>query len=105
MLGLNEMRGETLVQLGFRFLRLHWGNGLATEMGIAVLRYGFVDLGLPLIVAVTMPANGASMRAIQKCGLHPQGLRIFPHPKYAKYGALAYFERKAEDWLAWSKAA
>ena len=38
-----------------------------------MLQYGFMDLGLPQIVAVTQPGNIASQRVITKIGLVLRG--------------------------------
>jgi [ribosomal protein S5]-alanine N-acetyltransferase len=45
------------------------GNGLATEAALAVMDYGFGELGLQRIVAVTHPENQASIRVLQKLGM------------------------------------
>lgn len=97
---LNHIRGESLIQVGYRLFEPDWGQGYATEMSVALLRYGFTDLGLPSIMAITHANNLASQRVLLKCGLHRQGERAFAHPFYAAYGAMPYFERSAADWLA-----
>ncbi len=102
---LNEIHGETLVQLGYRLFPQHWGKGYATEMGIALMRYGYERMGLQTITAVADPDNAASLHVLEKCGLTRKANRRFAHPMYAKFGELAYFERSAADWMAWSKAA
>jgi [ribosomal protein S5]-alanine N-acetyltransferase len=47
----------------------YWGRGLATEIGGAVLRYGFATHGFPRIIAVTRPANEKTLRVLDKIGL------------------------------------
>ena len=73
-------------------------------MSLALLRYGYTRLGLPTIVAIADLENHASQRALLKSGLHRRGERSFPHPAYAAFGALAWFERSAQDWLNEHKA-
>jgi RimJ/RimL family protein N-acetyltransferase len=51
-----------------------WGQGLATEGGMAGLRFGFEQAKLKRIISVTVPENVASRRVIEKCGLIYQGL-------------------------------
>ncbi len=97
---LNHIRGETHVQVGYRLLKPYWGQGYATEMSIALLRYGFRDLVLPQIVAITELGNAASQRVLLKCGLMRGSDRVLAHPSYASWGLLAWFERDAADWLA-----
>jgi RimJ/RimL family protein N-acetyltransferase len=58
------------IEVGFRFMRAHWGRGLATEAALASVRYGFTDLGLKQIIGLVMPENLASVRVLQKAGLH-----------------------------------
>lgn len=95
---LNHMRGETLIQVGYSLLRRHWGRGYATEMCRALLRYGFGDLGLPRIHAITSLENLASQQVLLKCGLQRKGERNFA--AYAQHGPQAYFECDAADWRA-----
>ncbi|HET6545122.1 MAG TPA: GNAT family N-acetyltransferase [Rhodanobacteraceae bacterium] len=96
---LNHIRGEAFIQLGYMLFPDYWGSGYATEMGIEVLRYGFVDLGLAQIVGITDLSNEASQRVLLKAGLKRNGERSFAHPAYAAQGPLAWFERDAADWL------
>jgi RimJ/RimL family protein N-acetyltransferase len=72
--------------------RACWGQGLASEAAGAALRYGFETLGLPRIVGVALPANGASCRVLEKIGLR------FERP--ARYYDLdvAYYGLNRADW-------
>jgi len=96
---LNHIRGETLIQVGYRLFPPFWGSGYATEMTVALLRYGYTDLGLESICAITHPENFGSQRVLLKSGLERRGERGFSHPSYAPYGAMPFFEREAEHWL------
>ena len=62
------------VDIGFAFARDYWGRGLATEAGIAVIAHAARDLGLGRLVGVVSPANGASIRVLEKLGLHFEGM-------------------------------
>jgi RimJ/RimL family protein N-acetyltransferase len=97
---LNNIQGESIVQVGYFLLKPAWGRGYASEMARALLRYGFVDLRLPSIAAIAERDNVASHRVLTKIGLHRNGERAFAHPAYAHAGAMAWFEREATDWLA-----
>jgi RimJ/RimL family protein N-acetyltransferase len=97
---LNHIQGERIIQIGFALEKTAWGQGFGTEMASAVLRYGFVDLKLPLIAGMASLQNDASQRVLLKIGLERRGLRAFPHPDYVSQGAMAWFEREAADWLA-----
>ncbi|MDE2150687.1 MAG: GNAT family N-acetyltransferase, partial [Gammaproteobacteria bacterium] len=97
---LNHIQGETLIQVGYCLFRRHWGRGYATEMSVALLRYGFARLELPVISGITDQANLASQRVLLKAGLQRRGQRSFTHPAYAAAGPLAYFECRSAEWLA-----
>jgi ribosomal-protein-alanine N-acetyltransferase len=97
---LNHIRGEAHIQVGYRLFPAYWGRGYATEMSVALLRYGFADLGLRTITAITAPDNVGSQNVLLKSGLHRDGVRRFAHPSYADWGAMPWFERDAADWLA-----
>ena len=96
---LNHIHGETYIQVGYLLFSQYWGLGYATEMSIAILRYGFSVLGLPEIFAITDLPNVASQRVLEKAGLERKGERSFAHPAYSS-GPLAWFEGKAAPWLA-----
>lgn len=97
---LNNVRGESMIQIGYGLIQSAWGRGYATEMADAVLRYGFGDLALPTIVAMTNLDNLRSQRVLEKIGLRRNGERLLAHPFYAAQGPMAWFERDREDWLA-----
>jgi ribosomal-protein-alanine N-acetyltransferase len=100
---LNHIQGESLIQVGYILFKKHWGKGYATEMSIALLRYGFSQLQLPQINAITDFPNHVSQRVLLKAGLHRNGERAFSHPRYAD-GPYAWFERDAAGWLADDRA-
>lgn len=94
---LNHMRGESYIHVGYLLVPEFWGRGYATEMALRLLHYGFTDLALPRIHAITDLAHVDSQRVLRKIGLHRREDRVVP-----AYGPtpLAWFERDAEDWLA-----
>jgi ribosomal-protein-alanine N-acetyltransferase len=96
---LNHIRGEPHIQVGYRLFEAFWGRGYATEMTIALLHYGFVDLGLPRIVATTHLDNRESQHVLQKAGLRRDGQRRLRHAAYGP-DSLAWFTRDATDWRA-----
>lgn len=62
------------VDLGFRFLPEYWGRGLATESGLACIRFGFGTMGLERIIALVLPDNVASRRVLTKVGMRDEGI-------------------------------
>jgi RimJ/RimL family protein N-acetyltransferase len=97
---LNNIQGESIIQVGFSLLKPAWGKGYATEMATALLRHGFVDLRLERIAGIASLGNAASQRVLAKIGLYRQGERGFAHPAYAAEGPLAWFERDRDAWIA-----
>ena len=61
------------VDVAYRLLPAHWGQGLATEVALASVRYGFAALGLKRIIGLVMPKNIASVRVLEKTGLRYSG--------------------------------
>ena len=100
---LNHIQGESIVQVGYSLTRPAWGRGFATEGAVAMLRHGFVTLGLPRIAGMASLGNLASQHVLEKIGLERRGERAFPHPAYAAEGPLAWFERERETWLGGRK--
>ena len=60
------------VDVGFRFMRVHWGKGYATEAARASLQYGFNEYSLDRIVGRAMKENAASLRVLEKLGMRFQ---------------------------------
>jgi RimJ/RimL family protein N-acetyltransferase len=96
---LNHIQGEADIQVGYVLCEAAWGRGIATEMAAALLRYGFGELRLPRIAAITELANVASQNVLAKIGLLRCGERSFAHPAYAGR-PMAWFERDGASWLA-----
>lgn len=95
---LNHIRGAEHIQVGYCLLKEFWGRGYATEMSIALLRYGYADLGLTQITAIADLTHAASHQVLLKAGLQRKGERAFA--AYAGGAPLAWFERNSRDWLA-----
>ncbi len=66
---LDEELPFTGVDISWRLARPAWGNGYATEAGLAAAEYGFNALGLPEIVAVTMAENLRSQAVMRRIGM------------------------------------
>jgi RimJ/RimL family protein N-acetyltransferase len=69
------------VEIGWRLGAEFWGQGLATEGAQAALQFGFDDLKLPEIVALTVPANRRSRRVMEKLGMTYNPADDFDHPR------------------------
>jgi ribosomal-protein-alanine N-acetyltransferase len=64
------LKRDTLedVDIGYAFLPAYWGHGYAREAVSAVLEYGRAALRLARVVAITDPANAASIRVLEQAG-------------------------------------
>lgn len=67
--GLVKRDGLDDVDIGFAFLPAHRGQGYALEAARAVLAHGFGPLGLPRIVAITLPHNHRSRQLLESLGM------------------------------------
>jgi len=59
------------IEIGWRFARVAWGYGYATEAAQASLDFGFTELGFERIVSIHQVGNGASGRIMEKLGMSP----------------------------------
>jgi RimJ/RimL family protein N-acetyltransferase len=57
------------VEIGWRFSKLSWGKGYASEAATAALSFGVNELGITDIVSICQIENGASARIMQKLGM------------------------------------
>ncbi len=62
------------IEIGWHFRPASWGYGYATEAAHAILHYGFTDLGLSTIHAVTTQENIRSQRVMARLGMEPWGI-------------------------------
>ena len=60
--------GVDEVEVAWAIVPERWGQGLATELARAATEAAFGQLGLPEIVAFTLPENVASRRVMEKSG-------------------------------------
>jgi len=69
------------VEVAWRLVRAYWGRGYATEAAKAALDYGFGEVGLGEIVALTVPANQRSRRVMKRLGMTQSPQDDFDHPR------------------------
>ncbi len=81
-------------EIGYRFMEEFWGQGLATEAGMAVLDYAFNQLRLKHVVAVAQERNFASTRVMEKLGLEKEGEGIYYNTE------CVYYKLTREKYLA-----
>jgi ribosomal-protein-alanine N-acetyltransferase len=71
------------VEVGWRLARGAWGHGWASEGAHAACRFGFAQLGLAEIVALTVPANTRSRAVMERLGMTRDPADDFDHPRVA----------------------
>ena len=65
-----DVCGQPETEIGYRLVRPYWGRGYATEAARAVRDYAFNILRLPRLIAMIDPQNVASIRVVEKLGMH-----------------------------------
>jgi ribosomal-protein-alanine N-acetyltransferase len=68
------------VEIGWRLAFDHWHRGYATEGAQAALAFGFGELGLDEIVALTVPGNVRSRAVMDRLGMRCDPDDDFDHP-------------------------
>jgi len=76
------------VEIGWRFARKWWGQGLATEAARGALQIGFERLGLDEIVAFTAAGNLRSAAVMERIGMREDVAGAFDHPSVPEGHAL-----------------
>ncbi|MCB0792850.1 MAG: GNAT family N-acetyltransferase [Flavobacteriales bacterium] len=60
---------DGMIDLGYRLVRPHWGNGYATEASHACLDWGFQRVDIHEVLGRTARENRASVRVLEKIGM------------------------------------
>jgi RimJ/RimL family protein N-acetyltransferase len=73
--GIVHPSGQEVAEVKYAYLRRVWGQGLASEALIGLIRYGVQAHGIQRMVATTAPENAASHRVLTKAGMRRGELR------------------------------
>ena len=60
-------------EMGYSLAKGCWGNGYMTEAAKRLIRYGFEELKLDVLMIRTSETNRRSQRVIEKCGFTYEG--------------------------------
>jgi RimJ/RimL family protein N-acetyltransferase len=90
--GLSMGSQEVGVELAYLLAKSEWGRGLATEAGAACLRYGFENLGLDKIAALTRPDNAKSRRVMERLNM-----KYLRDSNYHGYSCV-WYSISRDDW-------
>lgn len=74
---------EGSVEIGWRFGKEHWGRGYAREAAEASLAWGFANLPVERIGAITVVANTRSWGLMERIGMTRSRQEDFGHPSVA----------------------
>lgn len=91
------------IELGWRILKNHEGNGYVTEAALECLRYGFDVLAQRQLYAFTVPANLPSQAVMKRIGMSYVEGGDFDHPNVADGHALkrhVLYRITREEWQA-----
>jgi ribosomal-protein-alanine N-acetyltransferase len=80
---------DNFYELGYRFMKKHWGKGFATESARASVNYGFSTLKQKELFAMTDVNNAVSKKVLQKTGF--------------TYVETFNFNEEPTDWFSISK--
>jgi RimJ/RimL family protein N-acetyltransferase len=69
------------VEVGWRLAWSAWGQGYATEAGLASVAFGFRDAGLDEIVSFASAANVRSRAVMERIGMTHDPADDFDHPE------------------------
>lgn len=90
------------VEIGWRLLPEHWGEGYATEAAKALLRHGFEDLKLDEIVSFAVRDNHASIAVMKRIGMTPHPAFDFDHPRvpdtHPHFKRHVFYRLEKDDW-------
>ena len=94
--------------LGWCLHRDYWKKGYCTELGTALLKFGFEELNLRRIIAVCHVENIGSYRVMEKIGMRREGLFLEDHsPKKLsdeKYGDKLLYAILKHEWEKFMKS-
>jgi RimJ/RimL family protein N-acetyltransferase len=82
---LQDVDGESLLEIGYHLRRDMWGQGFATEAARACRDYGFAELHAEFLVSLVRPENVPSCRVAERNGMTVWKETIhagFPHLVY-----------------------
>ncbi|HEV2744817.1 MAG TPA: GNAT family N-acetyltransferase [Rubrobacter sp.] len=83
--GLRHLDGGPEVEVLYGISPPDWGRGYATEISLAILRYGFETNGLARVWGIADAGNAASRRVLEKVGMTFEGCVVNDGREQARY--------------------
>ncbi len=85
---LNHDDTQPDIEIGYILGHKYWGQGYGTELVLALIDWGFSNLAISRLVAVTRPENSKSRYLLDKCGLHYVKNTVFQQLNFLLYEIL-----------------
>ena len=67
--GIKYLPEIDLHEVGYRYMKEHWGRGIGTEAAEVCVGFARDDLKISKLIALIMPGNNASIRLAEKLGM------------------------------------
>ena len=88
---MQDVEGESLIEVAYHVRRDHWGRGFATEAAHACMRYAFETLNAERVISLIRPENQPSWRVAEK-----NGLKVWKQTTRAGYLHIVYAMRRED---------
>jgi len=88
---LQDVDGDSLLEIGYHLRRDMWGQGFATEAARACRDYGFTQLRAEFLVSLVRPENLPSCRVAER-----NGMTVWKETTHAGMPYLVYRVRRSE---------
>lgn len=88
---LQNVDGESLLEIGYHLRREMWGQGYATEAARACRDHGFAKLQAEFLVSLVRPENVPSCRVAER-----NGMKVWKETMHAGLTHLVYRVRRSE---------
>jgi ribosomal-protein-alanine N-acetyltransferase len=90
-----EVAGRAEIELIYVLAAWAWGKGYATEIGQALKRHAFEEMGIKRLIALIEPENAASERVAVKIGMRLEEEVVRPGGALRKVYAVERGDRRA----------
>ena len=90
-----------VAEIGYTLARDHWGRGYATEAARALVEDLVTRIGVQRVYGELDPANVASQRVLEACGLVCEGVTRKSYLWRGEWTDNMSYAATREEWLAW----
>lgn len=85
-------------ELGYWIGKPFWSQGFCTEATVALLGFGFGEMGLNRIGARYLARNPASGRVMEKAGMQREGVARQATKKWGRYEDMVLYAALRDEW-------